>query len=49
MKIKMKLKAGAILGNHNEKLVRSTGVKIKSRIRAGSLSSNHNERLVRAR
>jgi hypothetical protein len=47
MKLKTKIKAGALNANHNEKLVRRKKVAIKSGIRAGALSFNHNEKLVR--
>jgi hypothetical protein len=58
MKVKTKIKAGALTLNHNEKLVaakkpasKAKGLKVKSAIKAGpdGVKLNHNEKLVRAR
>ena len=38
MRIKTRIKVGALAGNHNQ-----TGLRIKSRIKAGALVSNHNQ------
>jgi hypothetical protein len=38
MKIKTKVKAGAITHNHNQ-----TRLKIRSGVKAGSISHNHNQ------
>ena len=52
MQVKTRIKAGGLMFNHNETLVRAqqpaTGLKVKTRIKAGGLSYNHNETLVRA-
>ncbi len=46
LKVKTNLKAGGILRNHNETLVR--GLKVKTNIKAGGIRGNHNETLVRS-
>jgi hypothetical protein len=52
MQVKTNLKAGGLMFNHNETLVRAPkpapSLKVKTRIKAGGLMFNHNETLVRA-
>lgn len=38
MKVKTRIKAGRIAGNHTQ-----SGVRVKTRVRAGRLSSNHTQ------
>ena len=49
MKVKTNLKAGALVPNHNETLVRdkARGLRVKTHLKAGGLIPNHNETLVR--
>jgi len=48
MKTKTNLKAGGMMANHNETLVRdSRGLKVKTGVKAGGIMVNHNETLVR--
>jgi hypothetical protein len=35
MPVKTRVKAGAIASNHNETLVRATGLKVKTHVKAG--------------
>jgi lipoate-protein ligase B len=49
MQIKSSVKAGGMSLNHNEKLVRSVGVRVRTAVHAGGVSVNHNEKLVRGR
>jgi hypothetical protein len=51
LKVKTRVKAGALSMNHNETLVRDMGkgkgLKVKTRVRAGGIRlQNHNETLV---
>jgi len=39
MKVKTRVKAGRLAGNHN---VTVQGVKVKTHVRAGALAANHN-------
>src|SRR5438034_11514571 len=50
MKVKTHLKAGALMPNHNETLVRdrAKGLKVKTHLKAGTLTPNNNNTLVRA-
>ena len=51
MKTRTRVKAGRLIGNHNETLVKaagkSEGLKVRTQIKAGKLAGNHNETLVR--
>jgi hypothetical protein len=51
MKTKTRIKAGALVRNHNETFVRdaakSQGLRVKTHVRAGGPRFNHNETLVR--
>jgi hypothetical protein len=53
MKTKTRIRAGSLVRNHNETLVRDTAkgqsLKVKTHVRAGGVRSNHNETLVRDR
>lgn len=53
MNVKTKLRAGKIVTNHNDTLVRvaavSPGLRIRTGITGGKVVVNHNESLVRAR
>jgi hypothetical protein len=48
MKMKTRIRAGALTANHNEMLVKAapTGLRVKTKVRAGLGGSNHNETLV---
>ena len=47
MKIRTKIKAGALVDNHNEKMKshKSKGLVVKSSVKAGALADNHNEKM----
>lgn len=53
MKTKTQIKAGRVVANHNETLVRDNakakGLKVKSQVKAGRIITNHNETLMRDR
>ena len=49
LRVKTYVKAGALTQNHNEMLVRPTGLKVKSHVKAGGMPLNHAQTLVRAR
>ena len=49
MKIRTSIKAGALTGNHNEKIMnnRSKGFIVKTNVKAGALYPNQNQTVVR--
>jgi hypothetical protein len=51
LRVKTRVKAGALAPNHNETQVRDShsaaGLRVKTRIKAGALAPNHNETQVR--
>jgi hypothetical protein len=48
MKTKTRVRAGGVMFNHNETLVKAApmGLKVKTKVKAGALTTNHNETLV---
>jgi len=48
MKTRTNLKAGGMISNHNEAVVRDRrGLKVRSHLKAGGMLANHNEAVVR--
>jgi hypothetical protein len=45
MKVRTKVRAGALLENHNAK---KAGIKVKTRVRSGQWNSNHSTTRVKA-
>src|SRR5947209_1300682 len=44
MKVKTNIRAGSLIGNHNEAQARAArGLKVRTGVKAGSLIGNHNE------
>ena len=43
MTIKTKIKAGALISNHNQ-----SGIAIKSKMKAGAITNNHNQSVRKA-
>jgi hypothetical protein len=41
MKVKSNVKAGIIMGNHNQKIVKA--LRVKSNVKAGIIMGNHNQ------
>jgi hypothetical protein len=52
LQVKTHLKAGGLVANHNETLVRAprpaAGLRVKTHVKAGGMPLNHNETLVRS-
>jgi hypothetical protein len=44
MKVKSKVKAGALAANHNQTV---KGLRVKSKVKAGALTNNHNQTVTR--
>jgi hypothetical protein len=51
MKTKTHVKAGIVVVNHSETLVRdapkTTALRVKTKVKAGAITTNHNQTLVR--
>ena len=45
MKIRSKVKAGAVTSNHNQ--TPSRGLKVKSQVKGGAITHNHNQKVTR--